>query len=210
MNLPTHERMASLLAPYLEPIPTETLEKLETYLALLLKWNQKTNLTAVRDPEQLIQRQVGESLFAGQLLRGDETLLDFGTGAGFPGIPLKLLLPDLKVTLAESQGKKASFLREAVRTLGLDAEVWSGRVEALPASRMYDVVAMRAVDHTEAMLPLAEARVAEGGALLRYLAAEGLNASELWQMEQSLEIPFSTGRISLWKRANRTISGDIS
>jgi 16S rRNA (guanine527-N7)-methyltransferase len=123
---------------------------------------------------------------------------------------LKLLLPDLKVTLAESQGKKASFLREAVRTLGLDAEVWSGRVEALPASRMYDVVAMRAVDHTEAMLPLAEARVAEGGALLRYLAAEGLNASELWQMEQSLEIPFSTGRISLWKRANRTISGDIS
>ncbi|HEY9138639.1 MAG TPA: 16S rRNA (guanine(527)-N(7))-methyltransferase RsmG [Terriglobus sp.] len=210
MNLPTRERMASLLTPYLEPIPAETMEKLETYLALLLKWNQKTNLTAVRDPEQLIQRQMGESLFAGQLLRGHETLLDFGTGAGFPGIPLKLLLPDLKVTLAESQGKKASFLREAVRTLCLDAEVWSGRVEALPASRMYDVVAMRAVDHTEAMLPLAEARVAEGGTLLRYLAAEGLNASELWQMEQSLEIPFSTGRISLWKRANRTISGDIS
>jgi len=210
MNLPTRERMASLLTPYLEPIPAETMEKLETYLALLLKWNQKTNLTAVRDPEQLIQRQVGESLFAGQLLRGDETLLDFGTGAGFPGIPLKLLLPNLKVTLAESQGKKASFLREAVRTLCLDAEVWSGRVEALPASRMYDVVAMRAVDHTEAMLPLAEDRVAEGGALLRYLAAEGSDASELWQMEQSLEIPFSTGRISLWKRANRTISGDIS
>lgn len=209
MNLPSRERMASLLAPYLEPIPAETLEKLDVYLALLLKWNQKTNLTAVRDPEQLIQRQAGESLFAGQLLRGDETLLDFGSGAGFPGIPLKLLFPGLKVTLAESQGKKASFLREAVRTLGLDAEVWSGRVEALPASRLYDVVAMRAVDHTEAMLPLAAARVADGGSLLRYLAADGSEPAAGWQMEHSLEIPFSTGRVSLWKRANRTIFGDI-
>jgi 16S rRNA (guanine527-N7)-methyltransferase len=209
MTLPSRERIATLLAPYVAQVPDSILEKLEAYLSLLLKWNQKTNLTAVRDPEQLIQRQMGESLLAGQLLQGDETLLDFGTGAGFPGIPLKLLLPDLKVTLAESQGKKASFLREAVRTLGLDAEVWSGRVEALPASRTYDVVAMRAVDHTEAMLPLAEVRVREGGSLLRYLAAEGSDASELWQMEQSLEIPFSTGRISLWKRANRTVSGEI-
>ncbi|MEK6398175.1 MAG: 16S rRNA (guanine(527)-N(7))-methyltransferase RsmG [Terriglobus sp.] len=208
MTLPNRERIASLLAPYVSELPDSTLEKLEAYLALLLKWNQKTNLTAVRDPVQLVQRQVGESLFAGQLLRGNETLLDFGTGAGFPGIPLKLLLPGLKVTLAESQGKKASFLREAVRTLGLDAEVWSGRVEALPSARLYDVVAMRAVDHTEAMLPLAEVRVAEGGSLLRYLAAEGSDSSDMWQVEQSLEIPFSTGRVSLWKRANRTLSGE--
>lgn len=209
MNLPSRERIVTLLAPYLAEISDPTLEKLETYLALLLKWNQKTNLTAVRDPEQLIQRQVGESLFAGQFLRGDETLLDFGSGAGFPGIPLKLLLPDLKVTLAESQGKKASFLREAVRTLGLDAEVWSGRVEALPVLRMYDVVAMRAVDHTEAMLPLAEAHVADNGSLIRYLAAEASEIAEGWQMEQSLGLPFSTGRVSLWKHANRTISGEI-
>lgn len=209
MTVPSRARISDLLAPYIAELPESTLNGLETYLALLLKWNQKTNLTAVRDPEQLIQRQVGESLFACKLLRGDETLLDFGTGAGFPGIPLKLFLPNLGVTLAESQGKKASFLREAVRTLRIEAEVWSRRVEELPASRVFDVVAMRAVDHTEAMLPLAEMRVAQGGGLLRYLAAESSDASDVWQVEQSLEIPFSTGRISLWKRANRTVSGEI-
>jgi len=198
--IPSRQHIAALLAPYAEKLSPETLEKLEVYLMLLLRWNQKTNLTAVREPELLIQRQIGESLFAKQLLKGTETLLDFGSGAGFPGIPLKLLLPNLKATLAESQGKKASFLREAVRTLGIEAEVWAKRVEAMPAGSKFDIVALRAVDHTEAMLPVAEARVKHGGAMLRYLPLEGAESLPGWALEYSLAVPLSQGCVSLWKR----------
>jgi 16S rRNA (guanine527-N7)-methyltransferase len=184
-------RLAALLAPYLSdaPTPPNLLPQLSTYLDLLLRWNERTNLTAIREPEEIVRRHFGESLFAGLHLapllspsdvssrpesRNDEaerpaaparppTLLDFGSGAGFPGLPIQLLLPGLRVTLAESQGKKASFLREAVRTLGLPAEVWGGRVEDLPASHQFDAVAMRAVDRMEQALAAARLRVAPGG-----------------------------------------------
>ena len=207
LYVPSRDHIGALLAPYTAHLPAETLEKLEVYLMLLLRWNQKTNLTAVRDPEMLVQRQIGESLFAGRLLNGAETLLDFGSGAGFPGIPLQLLQPGLKVTLAESQGKKASFLREAVRTLGIDAEVWSNRVEAMPAERTFDIVALRAVDHTEAMLPVAEKRVKDNGAMLRYLPLEGAESIPGWALEYSLAIPLSQGCVSLWKRVESSNPG---
>jgi len=207
LYVPSRDHIAALLAPYTEHLPAETLEKLEVYLMLLLRWNQKTNLTAVRDPEMLVQRQIGESLFAGRLLNGAETLLDFGSGAGFPGIPLQLLRPGLKITLAESQGKKASFLREAVRTLGIEAEVWSKRVEDMPAERIFDIVALRAVDHTEAMLPVAEARVTDNGAMLRYLPLEGAESLPGWALECSLTVPLSQGCVSLWKRAGSSNPG---
>lgn len=74
------------------------------------------------------------------------TLLDFGSGAGFPGLPIQILHPGLRVTLAEARHKKASFLREVIRALGLHAGVWGERVEAMPASRLFDIVTLRAVD----------------------------------------------------------------
>ena len=120
MSVLSQDRIAILLAPYLshcEPL----IPQLEVYLELLVRWNAKTNLTSVRDPEEMVRRHFGESLFAAQHL-GDPlppTLLDLGSGAGFPGIPIALAHPGVAVTLAESQGKKASFLREAVRTLSL-------------------------------------------------------------------------------------------
>jgi 16S rRNA (guanine527-N7)-methyltransferase len=121
--------------------------QLAVYLELILKWNAKTNLTAIREPEAIVRRHFGESLFVGGHLGECGTLLDFGSGAGFPGVPIQLMRPDVRVTLAESQGKKAAFLREVVRVLGLDTEVWAGRVEAMPAGRRFDAVAMRAVDN---------------------------------------------------------------
>jgi 16S rRNA (guanine527-N7)-methyltransferase len=97
-------------------------------------------------------------------------VLDLGSGAGFPGLPIQLLLPELRVTLAESQNKKASFLREAVRTLGLaNAEVWAGRAEEMAAGRSYEVVTLRAVDNMPAALAAAEARLQPGGILLSYV-----------------------------------------
>jgi 16S rRNA (guanine527-N7)-methyltransferase len=120
--------------------------KLAVYLDLILKWNARTNLTAIRQPEEIVRRHFGESLFLGTHLGHCATLLDFGSGAGLPGIPVQLMRPDVHVTLAESQGKKAAFLREVVRELALTSEVWAARVEQMEPERKFDAVAMRAVD----------------------------------------------------------------
>jgi 16S rRNA (guanine527-N7)-methyltransferase len=213
-------RIAALLAPYLGdgPEPPDLISQLSAYLDLLLRWNARTNLTAIREPEEIVRRHFGESLFAGRhlaplllptgvssrpealsaeverpaALPPRPTLLDFGSGAGFPGLPIQLLLPELRITLAESQGKKASFLREAVRTLGLQTEVWAGRVEDLPASRQFNAVTLRAVDRMEQALGAARTRVAAGG-WLATLSAEPARAGVL-----SFALPDSaSGRLTL-------------
>jgi 16S rRNA (guanine527-N7)-methyltransferase len=155
----TPDTIAKLLQPYINQ-PSERVEvapdwpqihaQLAIYLELILKWNMRTNLTSIRTPEEIVRRHFGESLFVGTHLGPCATLLDFGSGAGFPGIPIQLLRPDVQVTLAESQGKKAAFLREAVRSLGLPTEVWAGRVESMPPERQFDTVTLRAVDNMDA------------------------------------------------------------
>lgn len=170
------DRIAQLLSPYLAtaPAPPNLYPQLSVYLDLLLKWNARTNLTAIRDPEAIVQRHFGESLFAGarvaERVPPPSSILDFGSGAGFPGLPIQLLLPESTVTLAESQGKKASFLREAVRTLNLRTEVWAARVETMPTTagtpKQFDVVTLRAVDNMEQALAEAQRRVRPGGLLV--------------------------------------------
>lgn len=170
----TPSEIEILLRPYLVEgnlPPAGIYDKLDLYLQLLLKWNARTNLTAIREPEEIVRRHFGESLFAAQHLKGKdgskcETLLDFGSGAGFPGLPIQLFHPSLQVTLAESQNKKASFLREAVRTLGLKTEVWAERVEAMPATRRFDVVTLRAVDNMDAAIAAAGPRTGKRMMLL--------------------------------------------
>jgi 16S rRNA (guanine527-N7)-methyltransferase len=176
----TEARIADLLAPYTESLSMESAlyGRLSQYLDLLLRWNAKTNLTAIREPEEIVRRHFGESLFAARHLASrlapQAALLDFGSGAGFPGLPIQLLLPGLRVTLAESQGKKASFLREAVRTLGLATEVWSARVESMPTERRFDAVTLRAVDHMQEALAAARPRVVPGGWLVTLSASRSL------------------------------------
>ena len=136
------------------PLAPETSEKFATYLALLQKWNAKTNLTAIRDEEGILSRHFLESILCARALPdGTRALLDFGSGAGFPGIPIALMRVNLLVTLAESQNKKAAFLREAVRTLGLDTKVHSGRAEDL--KERFDCITLRAVDKMEKAIPAA-------------------------------------------------------
>ncbi len=155
-----------ILTPYLNPVPQQAVASLTDYLDLLVRWNGRTNLTAIRSPEEIVRRHFGESLFAGTHLGEPlpETLLDLGSGAGFPGLPIAILHPQIKVMLAESQNKKASFLREVVRTLSLgNVEVWAGRAEALPADRVFHTVTLRAVDNMkaalEAAIPRAETQI---------------------------------------------------
>ncbi len=162
------------------------LGQLSAYLELMIRWNEKTNLTAIRRPQDMVTRHFGESLYAGLCL-GDvlptgSTLLDFGSGAGFPGIPIQLLRPDLVVTLAESQGKKAAFLREAVRVLGLQTAVWSGRVESLTSDQTFDCVTLRAVDSPDEASGVAWDRVKLGGWLLRVAAGRAPGDGPVWSM----------------------------
>ncbi len=166
-------QIADLLAPYESNTTSLLLDQLSTYLDLLLKWNARTNLSAIRAPEQIVRRHFGESLFVARHLPiFAENLLDLGSGAGFPGLPIQLARPYLTVVVAESQNKKASFLREVVRTLGLPTEVWADRVELLPESRCFDVVTLRAVDRPEHALQLGRRRLRQGG-MIAHLTTSG-------------------------------------
>ena len=177
--------IAALLRDYY-PNPTETLlNQLSLYLDLLLKWNARTNLTALRVPQEIVGRHFGESLFTAIHIPYCVTLLDLGSGAGFPGLPIQLAIPQLRVTLAESQLKKASFLREVVRTLGLSTEVWAARAEQMPQERRFDVVTLRAVDNPVAALKIARSRLAAGGTIAHLAGLEG-SVAEVIHLPDSL------------------------
>lgn len=137
-------------------MPPIACDQFETYLELLLRWNLKMNLTAVREPEAIIRRHFVECAFAAQHLPTDITsLLDYGSGAGLPGIPIAICRPEIRVTLAEAQGKKSAFLSEALRVLHLNGEVFGARVETMPAQLVFDAVTMRAVEKLALALPVA-------------------------------------------------------
>lgn len=140
------DRLNTLLSEAgLERLDAGLIERFNTFLSLFIRWNSKLNLTAIRDEEGILARHFVESIACARALpAGIASLLDFGSGGGFPGIPIVLCRPEIAVTLAESQGKKAAFLQEAVRVLGVSAKVHSGRAEALPDA--FDCVTMRAVD----------------------------------------------------------------
>jgi 16S rRNA (guanine527-N7)-methyltransferase len=152
---------ATVAPMLLQPLPSETYPILARYLQLLTHWNQKMNLTAVRDPNVLVRLHLAECLRAAQRIPKDiETLLDFGSGAGLPGIPIQIIRPELRVTLADSQKKKAAFLREAVRKLRLTgASIYAGRVEDMPVSSDFDLVALRAVDKMGEAMQVALPRI---------------------------------------------------
>lgn len=130
------------------PLEPALQRRFEAYLSLILRWNGRVNLTAIRDEEGILARHFVESIACARALpEGIAALLDFGSGAGFPGLPIALCRPQIAVTLAESQGKKAAFLQEAVRVLGIPVRVHAQRAETLPAE--FDCVTLRAVDRME-------------------------------------------------------------
>ena len=119
-------------------------QKLLDYLALIQKWNKVHNLTAVRDPDEMVTLHLLDSLAVLPFIQA-KTLLDVGSGAGLPGIPLAICLPELKVTVIDSSQKKASFMRQAKAELGIgNLEVLCGRVEEVRRDEKFDVVISRA------------------------------------------------------------------
>ncbi len=184
-------RLSELLVEAgLEPVSGERDAKFSAYLELLQKWNSKLNLTAIRSPEEILRRHFVECIFcARNLPEGIATLLDFGSGAGFPGIPIALCRPEIQVTLAESQAKKAAFLREAGRVLGLATEVYGGRAEAMTAQ--FDAVAMRAVDKMAVAVPAAIGRLKAGGRLILLVGESGAGLEGYGGLgwEETLRLP---------------------
>lgn len=159
----TRTRLQALLAAAGQaPLDEETARRFEEYVSLFIRWNEHLNLSAIRDEEGVLSRHIVESIIVSNVLPpAIGTLLDFGSGAGLPGIPIALCRPEIAVTLAESQGKKAAFLQEAVRVLGIGAKVHAGRAEALGAS--FDCVVLRAVDKMPKAVAAAAPLVAPAG-----------------------------------------------
>ena len=126
--------------------PADLAGPLLQYLALLDRWNKTYNLTAIRDPREMVTRHLLDSLAMAPFF-STGTLADLGTGPGLPGIPLAITHPGLQVTLVESNGKKCRFMREAVRKLGLsNARVAESRAEALDEPAAYDNLTARAME----------------------------------------------------------------
>jgi 16S rRNA (guanine527-N7)-methyltransferase len=200
-------RMAELLERSTKgaALPPALLEQLQRYLDLLLRWNARVNLTAVRNPEEIVTRHFGESLFGARILLNDSrrsaSLADVGSGAGFPGIPMKLFAPELALTLIESHNKKATFLREVIRTLHLDcSEVFCGRAEQW--EKTADLVTLRAVEQFERSLQVAAALVAPGGKLCLLIGAGQIPTAQQilgagWRWEEPKLVPRSSGRVVL-------------
>ena len=150
------------------------------YLALLHRWNRTYNLTAVREPREMVVRHLLDSLamhpYVDAIAARGGALADLGTGPGLPGIPLAIAKPGLRVTLVESNGKKARFLREAVRTLKLDnARVAETRAEALDEPQAYDVLTARALDVLAGIIEVGGHLLRPGGELL---AMKGVRPDE--------------------------------
>ncbi|GBG13763.1 16S rRNA (guanine527-N7)-methyltransferase [Novimethylophilus kurashikiensis] len=149
----------------------ETQEKLLEYLALISKWNKVHNLTAVRDPEEMVGLHLLDSLAVLPHLKCS-TLLDVGSGAGLPGIPLALARPDLKVTILDSSHKKTTFQRQAKAELGIsNLEVVCSRVEQFKPAQQFDCVISRAFSDIAEFLKLTAHLVEPDG---HWLAMKGV------------------------------------
>lgn len=146
--------------------PDPLADTLDAYLALLSQWNRAYNLTAIRDPAEMVVKHLLDSLAIHPWARG--SLADIGTGPGLPGIPLALALPDLQVSLVETAGKKARFLREAVRQLQLAprVRVHDARAQDVAESGQHDCLAARAFGTLGEILAAGGHLLKPGGRLL--------------------------------------------
>ena len=162
------------LEPFGLSLSSHQIGQLIAYLELLLSWNEKMNLTAIRDPHTAVRRHFGESLYLGHWVELNGKLLDIGSGAGFPGLCLKIVFPELAVTLLEPVAKKRAFLKEVVRVCGMKwVEVRRERLmdfAGAGAPPVFDVATARAVGHLEELIPLASRCLKERGDLFLWLS----------------------------------------
>jgi 16S rRNA (guanine527-N7)-methyltransferase len=208
-----HEGSAS--ASEVQVLTPSQVRGISIYIDLLVKWNAHISLTAVRKPEEIVTRHFGESIFAARHLFPAERsagidpgsrfqapaqhVIDLGSGAGFPGLPIKIWATRVHLTLIEANQKKATFLREAIRSLKLTgADVFSGRAEDFPGPKG-SLVTLRAVERLEVILPVA-ARLAGSDGRMAILVGEaqvrGIRETlPGLQWAEPVRLPLSTNRV---------------
>jgi 16S rRNA (guanine527-N7)-methyltransferase len=193
---------STLSAFEVRPTPDQVV-KIREYVRLLIKWNESMSLTTVVDPVEIVARHFGESMFARFLLSVENCrLADIGTGAGFPGLALKIACPDIRVVLIESNKKKCAFLHEVVRTLELkDVEIVASRFDEIrPASGFADVITARALGGFSDLLRWAKASLSFRGHVLLWLGSEDstkVSAEPGWIWQPTVKIPESQRRFIL-------------
>lgn len=190
------------LRPYGVSIDARVVGQIGRYLALLAKWNQRVNLTGIEDPEEILERHFGESMFAARVVRLDGRLADVGSGAGFPGLALKLLFPNIDVTLIESSHKKAAFMSEVCRELKLDGvRVLAERMENVePGDQAWNFVTSRAVGNVRGILDWARGTMTPGGRIVLWVGVRGVEEARRtvsWRWEEAVVIPKSRQRFIL-------------
>jgi 16S rRNA (guanine527-N7)-methyltransferase len=211
MTMDNHEagrlstvEIAHALAPYVrEPLAEPQLGTISNYLDVLKKWNKTVPLTSIDEDAEMVARHFGESIFVASLLpieRG--RLADVGSGAGFPGFPLKIAFPELQVTLIEPNIKKCAFLREVQGSLRLtEVEVVRSRYEDYPAApNSFDFVSVRALGGYKRLLQWSKAVLRPRGRVILWLGIDDstlLSRIKGWKWELPVTIPESRRRVIL-------------
>lgn len=181
----------------------EQVLQIQQYIAILLKWNEKVNLTAIRDPLEILYRHFCECMYASVAVPVENgRLADVGSGGGFPGLPLKIIRPDLQVFLVESNLKKVTFLAEVIRELGLrDAQVLVRRYEELGEELApLDFVCSRALGEFPVFLDWAGSERIATKEVILWIGARDLpelQKIQTWEWREPIQVPHSLRRLLL-------------
>lgn len=191
------------LAPYGVTADDRLCRQIQDYISLLLLWNQKISLTTVVRPKQIIQFHFGESLFAVESVPiEDGRLADVGSGAGFPGIPIAMVVPKLKITLLEANQKRAAFLSEVIRRLELrNATVLRARMsDVAEGLESFDFITARAVGAHRELVRWSDRFLAPSGKLILWVGeddATWIRREDRWDWRNPVRIPGSRNRVLL-------------
>jgi 16S rRNA (guanine527-N7)-methyltransferase len=197
------EQIALALSPFTAGVRMsgEAMGKIRTYIELLASWNQSVSLTAIDDKLEIAARHFGESIFAASVVPLESgRLADVGSGAGFPGLPLRIVSEGLSVVLLEPNLKKCAFLNEVKRELGLkDVDVVRSRYEDYrPSGPSFDFVCSRALGDYRRLLRWARTILAPGGRVLLWLGEEDsilVGRTRGWSWDLPIRIPESSRRV---------------
>ncbi len=201
--LPSMAVIRRALEEFQLPAYDDQVLQIQQYIKILLAWNDKVNLTAIRDPLEILYRHFCECMFAGSSVPMERgRLADTGTGAGFPGLPLKIMRPGLQVFLIEANIKKATFLAEVIRELGLrDAQVLVRRYEELGEEiTPLDYVCARALGEYEKFLTWAHSDALGAKQVVLWIGANDLPEIRKnldWDWQEPLPVPNSLRRLIL-------------
>ena len=191
------------LGEFALPASDEQVLQIQQYMKILLAWNEKINLTAIRDPLEILYRHFCESMYAAEALHLENgRLADVGSGGGFPGLALKIMRPGLRVFLVESNIKKVTFLAEVIRELGLrDAQVLARRYEELGEEvAPLDYVCSRALGEFPAFLEWARSEQIAAKQVILWIGARDLPEIQkvaTWSWREPIQVPHSLRRLLL-------------